>query len=82
VNWRATAKKGWHSRTLRLALACTAGLAANAVLYFPFLHYTPDTDFLGLYPGGKLCGSAQLYDIPSVLAVQRQAVGHDNVQGS
>ena len=80
MDWRAAAVKGWNSRTLRLALACMAGLAVNAVLYLPFLHYTPDTDFLGLYPGGKLCGSAHLYDIPSVLALQREAVGHDNFQ--
>jgi len=80
VNWRVAAKLAWSSRNLRCGLLCFAGLAVNAVLYLPFLHYTPDTDFLGLYPGGKLCGTGHLYDTLHVLAVQRDAIGHNNSQ--
>ncbi len=80
MNWRRAAKLAWSSRNLRCCVLCFAGLAVNVVLYLPFLHYTPDTDFLGLYPGGRLCGTGHLYDTLHVLAVQREAIGHDNSQ--
>lgn len=56
-------------------LACFCGLAVNAVIYLPVLRVDPNRDFLGLYPGGRLAGSARVYDPASVLAVQREASG-------
>ena len=62
-------------RRLGFVLACLCGLAVNALIYKPVLGYDPNRDFLGLYPGGRLAGSALVYDPPSVMAVQKQAAG-------
>ena len=71
-------RRNW--RHIRLILACLAGLLINAFIFRPGWGYDPNRDFLGLYAGGKLAGSAQLYNAPAVLAVQRQAVGITNAQ--
>ena len=68
------------SPRLAFVLACLAGLAINALIFKPGWRFDANRDFLGLYPGGKLAGSAQLYDPPSVLREQRKAVGFTNAR--
>lgn len=57
-------------RPFVILLVCLAGLAVNAIIYLPFLRISPNNDFLGLYPGGKLAGTAHLYDSHAVMSVQ------------
>jgi hypothetical protein len=61
---------------------CLAGILTNALFFGPALRHTlrADNDFLGLYPGGKLAGSAAVYDCNRVQEVQRQVTGSANPQ--